>query len=579
MSRNVLPTRALNEYRRRDIATYLSARYYLLATSARSDHWAREVAIDAILARSQGSYLQVQHFKELFPDGRIEHRQLHMPSGSEAIGEAALLDELSKQGREDSATSCVYSYKLMGGDCKIGVFEDYMKGLRARQSAIASACTGSPDFVVQYVDIKKFYPSVRYELARTAWGRLAEDLELSPRIRDVGHKLLTDYQALHLHADRGLPVGPAFSHVVANAVLRPIDVVFSADESIRYFRYVDDIVLVGQRQAVALGYRKLEEHLSDLGLEIHGLGSPKTIEVSARQWLAAAKDFHHPDENESWPGLVFGLKRAFLMRPELADPFASALRAEEFRLPLLDYSRVARESSFISNIRRWAKGRWWRRTTHLSTVDGALQLARLLRERYVRQFEPTVEALQRAEGFERKRLVPRARYLAGRLVYLARPGQLESGARALAGVPELYLHSEVMRAVATGRVERVIELGTNASQATAQPLIAAGRNHVDCGDAESTEQTEAAAAVLCFNGLEPRVRGEPIVPTTELLRFALTGCDRRLMRADNRFVQETACLRGLETQVSHADLIGSAFDEDEAYALDAIDQLQQSASL
>ena len=42
----VLATRALNQYRRRDVVAYLGLRYYLENTAASTDLWATDVAVD-----------------------------------------------------------------------------------------------------------------------------------------------------------------------------------------------------------------------------------------------------------------------------------------------------------------------------------------------------------------------------------------------------------------------------------------------------------------------------------------------------------------------------------------------------
>jgi hypothetical protein len=43
--------------------------------------------------------------------------------------------------------------------------------------------------------------------------------------------------------------------------------------------------------------------------------------------------------------------------------------------------------------------------------------------------------------------------------------------------------------------------------------------------------------------------------------------------------RELACLHGLAEHPRHAELLETAYDEDEDLALDAIDQLQQSVSM
>ena len=57
--------RVANQYRRRDVLTYLALRYYLENLAARRDHWCRDVAVDLVLTRQKPVYFEAQHFKEI----------------------------------------------------------------------------------------------------------------------------------------------------------------------------------------------------------------------------------------------------------------------------------------------------------------------------------------------------------------------------------------------------------------------------------------------------------------------------------------------------------------------------------
>ena len=52
----ILSVRALNDFRRRDTLGYLGLRYYLANSAARTDEWARRVAVDLVMTRSSAGY-------------------------------------------------------------------------------------------------------------------------------------------------------------------------------------------------------------------------------------------------------------------------------------------------------------------------------------------------------------------------------------------------------------------------------------------------------------------------------------------------------------------------------------------
>lgn len=50
-----------------------------------------------------------------------------------------------------------------------------------------------------------------------------------------------------------------------------------------------------------------------------------------------------------------------------------------------------------------------------------------------------------------------------------------------------------------------------------------------------------------------------------------------LMRSDDPFVQELACLHGAHPDSRHTNMLDTAFDRDEQLAFDVITQLQESS--
>lgn len=169
----ILAVRAVNQYRRRDVLSYLALRYYLHSDAARTDQWAQQVASSLVLTRTDLPYLHVHHFKDLSGGSKVDHRAMFLPSANEALAEAALLDECAKYPAF-SNPACVFSYPLSSGQDRAGIFPHYSVGLRARHDAIARACDDFPDGVVRYIDIKRFYPSISPDLALAAWTASAE---------------------------------------------------------------------------------------------------------------------------------------------------------------------------------------------------------------------------------------------------------------------------------------------------------------------------------------------------------------------------------------------------------------------
>lgn len=573
----VLSVRAVNQYRRRDVLSYLSLRYYLENAAARAEQWAERVAVDLVSGRTDLPYLLVHHFKERNEHGGVNHREIYLPGANEALAETALLAACSNHETVFGNPDFVFSYQLNRGDDRAGLFVPYILGLRDRHDAIAAACDASPDGVARYMDIKRFYPSISADLALAAWRRHADRANLAPYLRDAAEKLLSDHATIGREKGNGVLTGPMLSHLIGNLVLREFDKECASRLPAMYFRYVDDITLVGAQEAVSRAAIEIRNRLEDLGFSLHDDESPKSIQIMASEWLTSRNDFRESRQDISWMSLIGNLKRFLLLMPNERDSLKQALGESGFRLPILDYSNAVYEGGFLERVRHLAKRPWFRRNSQAVTIDGILAQARLLRSRYRDEFMVLMDGAGRTSAFQRKRRIPKLRYRGGRLIYLSTEETLNDLSRAAEELPELHFHACVMQAVATGNVDRVLSIGTNAAQAAAQPLRAAGKTgqvtRADLSDVEAQ-----SLAILYFNGVPvERSEGARSIETG-LMSVAQTGSSIALMKHAEPFIREIACLHGRADAPRHPEVLESVFDEDEELALDAIDQLQQSVS-
>jgi hypothetical protein len=163
------------------------------------------------------------------------------------------------------------------------------------------------------------------------------------------------------------------------------------------------------------------------------------------------------------------------------------------------------------------------------------------------------------------------------LIYLAEDAVLQRLALAADKVHELYLHSQVMKAVASGQIDELLPLGMNAAQAAAQPLRAAGKACIITKEID-TDARKQGLAIFLFNGVAVTLPDSSISMRSEIVRFASLGSDMALMRSGDLYIREIACLHGLSQAPRHEGVLRAVFDKEEELAMDAIEQIQQSAS-
>lgn len=570
----VLATRALNQYRRRDVVAYLGLRYYLENTAARTDFWATDVAVDLAIRQSRASYLSVQHFKEIDHAGIITHRAIHLPGPNESLAEAALVDGCANAGHRFAPSASVFSYRPATGQDATGIFAHYIHGLKSRHSKITEICNAQPDARVVFVDIKRFYPTVSMQRAEQGWGRACDESGLSKKLTELGFRLLSNHQQESGQSGGHLLTGPMFSHLIGNLVLSNMDRLLSSGPA-KYLRYVDDLTLIGTPRQIKESLHIAQRCLADLDLELHSESSEKTQNISAKDWLLGQHDFVEDHRNTSWMTLIGDLKRMLVLHPEKSESLSSALEDQGFRLPVPDYSAAAAERNYQLRLKKLLSYSWFGRVSRPLTVQGILEQAGTLRREYRSDLDMLLKMSDQG-GHSEKRALPKLRYRLGRLIYLADPDLLGSVSSRTKSVAGLEMQSTIAKCVATGELSDVIRFGTNAAQAAAQAMHLSG--HERSLSANPISKTEwDSLAMFGLNGLA--LDSNLMDPErNSLFRFASRGVDAELMRTKDGFMQELSCLHGLFAKPRHADILATAFDTDETIAFDAIEQSHHSFS-
>lgn len=129
-------------------------------------------------------------------------------------------------------------------------------------------------------DIQKFYDEIpRDQLL----SQLSETIKVPALISLINHAMLTptvpkrtqrknyaDYKTT-----KGVPQGLSFSGLLANVFLQPVDQAVQQVLGIEYFRFVDDILILGSEQQVKAARDVLEAELSKRQLKLHTQGTDK----------------------------------------------------------------------------------------------------------------------------------------------------------------------------------------------------------------------------------------------------------------------------------------------------------------
>ena len=379
MKPELLAVRAVNQYRRRDVLAYLGLRYYFENTCALTDKWASEISTHLVHTKGTPIYYRSYHFKEMESE-KVIHRNIYVPGPNEAFVEAMLINECSLHPAF-YPLDCVYSYQFPDPNSKEGIFRSYFPGFQRRHHSIASFCRTLPDTKVLYTDIKKFYPSIKKDLALKSWISACDVAKIDPRFRELGERLIFDHDSTSTtyNEGEGILTGPMFSHLIANLVLAKIDEEMSEIMGGRYWRYVDDMVLVGSDDEIKNGREKLTAMLDNLDFKLHEEG--KDFTVSATTWLDGADDFNN-SIGKAWISLIANIKYFLVAHPERRKELADMFLENGINIPLLDYSQAVMESTYLERFSVWLRHRWMAKSVRGLTTRKLLKDALATREIY-----------------------------------------------------------------------------------------------------------------------------------------------------------------------------------------------------
>jgi hypothetical protein len=187
---------------------------------------------------------------------------------ADARAYAAAVGSLSRR-IEGSLSAAVMANRVRGRASGPPTVELEPWGAARRRFSRAAGAAAAGAAVVALGDVADCYASV-------------SEVVLERRLRSIGagaselRPVLAILDRLHEHGVRGLPVGPAASAVLANAVLGHVDdslgrcrAQAGAGPGVRHLRWVDDIAVFAPDDRSAMdALARFEDALGELGLAI-----------------------------------------------------------------------------------------------------------------------------------------------------------------------------------------------------------------------------------------------------------------------------------------------------------------------
>lgn len=555
MSDNIA-LKSLNQYRKRDIIAYLSLRYYLDSKSSRTDFWAKEVAVDITLKNKLPNLLKIKHFKGVI-DNELKYREIYILSPNDIISESVLITECSKH-KSFHSNSAVYSYLF--DNYRDSLYMHYTNGLNKRFLSIEQACKDKRNEEVIYLDVKSFYPSINLSAIEKTWAEACINSNIQDVYLKLGHSFIDKYKIAQTGIKNpGLLVGPMFSHLLANLYLEEVDKTMKAFTSNRYWRYVDDIVIIGKKEEIEIFSKKLHESMSALGLNFHN--ESKFFKLKTKEWLEN-KGGIDSALSWKWPKLIGLIKKLAILKPEKVADLREVFNQMEVRLEVLDYAKEVKSESLSLKLKKWLKRDW---NKNEITIENIVNYIENLRLNYFKLFEKSINTKDSNE-LEYKTRITKIKYLVGRLIYLSKEKDLVSIIKTISEIPELRIQYEIINTIITKDISTIVKLGTNAAQAAAQ-VITQKQSVLTCTLDPTDKDVITALSVFKFHGINIEFTNA-IEIKNSFYDFA-SGDIENTLNTDDKYLIELASLHG-RNDSRHEQMLTSLFDENESVSFDVL---------
>jgi RNA-directed DNA polymerase len=134
------------------------------------------------------------------------------------------------------------------------------------------------------LDVKDFYPSiVHIHLLRKLRNKIRKKEILHLVKNAISRKTVSEPNKNVRNINpKGVPQGLSISNILANVYLSSIDAKYFAKSNLKYFRYVDDILVFCNETDIEIIHAELVKDFTDLGLDFHGREEKSSKSMSGK---------------------------------------------------------------------------------------------------------------------------------------------------------------------------------------------------------------------------------------------------------------------------------------------------------
>ena len=151
------------------------------------------------------------------------------------------------------------------------VYTDTSQSLHQIIAKISSIIKKGDFNSVIRLDVENFYPSIQHDI-------LFKEIQKNIKKKEILHLLKSAVTQITVEtstndsktkSEKGVPQGLSISNILANIYLIPIDKKYANKENYEYFRFVDDILILCNREDSEKIQNDIREDFLNIGLSLH----------------------------------------------------------------------------------------------------------------------------------------------------------------------------------------------------------------------------------------------------------------------------------------------------------------------
>jgi hypothetical protein len=346
----------------------------------------------------------------------------------------------------------IYSYLLPENTKSNRNFQYYFNGYKRRNEDVYKALLNNKNSIALVLDLSKFYPSIEIETVKNKFiTKLEENTEsqLFKLASNITNSLLEQ-------SSKGVPIGTELSHLMAQIYLEDFDTKLSKRYSEKYFRYVDDIIIICN---VTEKDDVIEYVKASLPSELN-INTEKTDQLTLDEWklLHTNNDLEEGNLFE-----VLNFITAYVsMHPTKIDSLEQDIKSLGYNIPLSRIKHQAKSKGFMSYIKSLIKNEKRYSTFEIYFTKNEYIVKQLinLQKFYLIEFNKLLKSnYDNSSSAENRANTQKLKFVTNRLLYLSTLEDLERIGKALPETEKFEDTKEVINALVFKDLTNSIQYG------------------------------------------------------------------------------------------------------------------------